>query len=132
MTANGTQAQVLSATDLGVVPTSWSIAGTGDFNGDNVSDILWSNTNGQASLWLMTSSSVTQVQVASANNLGVIPTSWSVALTSDLNGDGKSDILWRNSNGDASFWFMNGGQVLSTSDIGVVPTSWIVQGAAAD
>jgi hypothetical protein len=97
-----------------------------------VTDILWSNTNGQASLWLMTSSSVTQVQVASANNLGVIPTSWSVALTSDLNGDGKSDILWRNSNGDASFWFMNGGQVLSTSDIGVVPTSWIVQGAAAD
>jgi hypothetical protein len=131
MTVSGTQMQVLSATDLGVVPTSWGIAGTGDFNADGKSDILWHNSNGDTSIWLMTTSG-TQVQVSSTTDLGVVPTSWSVALTGDFNGDGKSDILWRNSNGDTSIWYMNGTAVSSTSGVGVVPGSWIVQAAGAD
>ncbi len=34
--------------------------------------------------------------------------------THDFNGDGKSDILWRNTNGTVAIWEMNGGQVLAT------------------
>jgi Glucose / Sorbosone dehydrogenase/FG-GAP-like repeat len=131
MTASGTQMQVLSATDLGVVPTSWTIAGTADFNGDGKSDILWHNGNGDTSIWLMTGSGP-QVQVSSAIDLGLVPTSWGVAVTGDFNGDGMSDILWRNTNGDASIWFMNGTVVSSVSDLGVVPPSWVVQGTGAD
>jgi probable HAF family extracellular repeat protein len=128
MTASGTQMQVLSATDFGVVPMSWTIVGTGDFNADGKSDILWHNSNGDASIWLMTASG-TQVQVLSATDLGLVPTSWNVAVTGDFNGDGMSDILWSNSNGDTSVWFMNGTVVSSASDLGVVPPSWVVQGA---
>src|SRR4029077_15059451 len=95
MTVSGTQMQVLSATDLGVVPTSWAIAGTGDFNADSKSDIVWHNTNGDTSIWLMTSNG-TQVQVLSSTDLGLILPSWNVALTGDFNGDGMSDVLWRN------------------------------------
>ena len=29
------------------------MVGTGDYNGGRQSDILWQNTNGQASIWLM-------------------------------------------------------------------------------
>ncbi len=33
---------------------AWRAVGTGDFNGDGNSDILWQNTNtGQASVWEM-------------------------------------------------------------------------------
>ncbi len=33
---------------------SWKAIGTGDFNGDGFSDILWQNTStGQASIWEM-------------------------------------------------------------------------------
>ena len=32
---------------------SWKAIGTGDFNGDGHSDILWQNTNGQAAIWEM-------------------------------------------------------------------------------
>ena len=33
---------------------SWKAVGTGDFNGDGLSDILWQNTStGQASIWEM-------------------------------------------------------------------------------
>jgi hypothetical protein len=126
---NGTQ--LIASTDLGVIPQSWTIAGTGDFNGDHISDILWHNANGDTSIWLMTTNG-TQVQVVSANDLGLIPTSWNVALTGDFNGDGRSDILWSNTNGDTAVWFMSGAQPLLASDLGVVPPSWVVQGAGAD
>jgi probable HAF family extracellular repeat protein len=48
--------------------------------------------------------------------------------THDFNGDGKSDILWRNTNGDVAIWLMNGLQALSAADIGNVPTSWSIVG----
>jgi hypothetical protein len=109
--------QVLSAADYGVVSNSWSIVGQRDFNADGKADLLWSNTNGDTSIWL---------------NLGLVPASWGVAVTGDFNGDGMSDILWRNTNGDTSIWFMNSTQVSSVSDLGVVPPSWVIQGAGAD
>jgi serralysin len=31
----------------------WHVQGTGQFNGDGRSDILWQNDNGQAAVWLM-------------------------------------------------------------------------------
>ena len=72
MTPNGTQVQVLSTTDLGVVPTSWKIAGTGDFNADGFADILWRNTNGDTSIWLMYAPrTIQQVQVKSTTDFGV-------------------------------------------------------------
>jgi VCBS repeat protein len=131
MTANGTQMRVLSATDLGGVPTSWNISGTGDFNRDGYTDILWRNANGDTSIWLMTWNGG-QVQVMSTNDLGGVPTSWTVAVTGDFNGDGTSDIFWSNADGDTSIWFMKGGQVLSASDLGIVSPSWVVQGMGAD
>ena len=34
------------------MPTSWHIAGTGDFNGDGRDDILWRNDTGAVTNWL--------------------------------------------------------------------------------
>ena len=60
-------------------------------------------------------------QMLSATDLGFVPTSRTIAGTGDFNGAGKSDLLWRNTNGDTSVLFMNGAGVLSVSDLGVVP-----------
>jgi hypothetical protein len=60
------------------------------------------------------------------------PTAVAAAVnTHDFNGDGKSDIAWRNTNGDVAIWLMNGTQTLSASDIGNVPTSWSIAGTSA-
>ena len=46
----------------------------------------------------------------------------------DFNGDGYSDIAWRNSNGDFGIWLMNGTQILNNPDFGNVPNTWTVVG----
>jgi hypothetical protein len=61
-----------------------------------------------------------------------VPLVWSVAQTGDYDRDGKSDILWRDTSGNVSLWFMNGGQVTSSAGLGNVSTIWTIQGVSAD
>ena len=46
----------------------------------------------------------------------------------DFNGDGKSDILFRDNLGDTAVWLMNGAQVLSQGGIGAPPLTWSIVG----
>jgi hypothetical protein len=47
----------------------------------------------------------------------------------DFNGDGKSDIVWRNNtNGGNVMWLMNGATIASSLGVGNVPTNWVVAG----
>jgi FG-GAP-like repeat len=130
MKGNATQVQVVSKTLFPLIPTSWSVAQTGDFNGDGKADILWYNTNGDTSVWLMTGTATTVKQLAAPSDLGLGPASSTIAGTGDFNGDGLSDILWRNTNGDAVIWLVTSNgtqvQVLSRTDFASVPTSWHV------
>jgi Domain of unknown function (DUF4347)/FG-GAP-like repeat len=43
---------------------------------------------------------------------------------SDFNGDNKSDILWRNTNGSIAIWQMNGFNLASAGIISTVDSSW--------
>jgi hypothetical protein len=108
-----------------VDPAAWTIAATGDFNGDGKSDILWRNTNGEAVIWFSNGTSVT-----SSQDLGNVPTTWSIAGTGDYNGDATTDILWRNSNGDVVTWFMQNGTLSTSADLGVVPAAWAITSPA--
>ena len=88
-------------------------------------DILWQNTtSGDVAIWLMNGAQVTQ-----AAGVGNVPPSvWSIVGIGDFNGDGKSDILWRDLSGNLAIWFLNGAQVIGAAGIGNVPTSWMVAG----
>ena len=76
------------------VSTDWKIAGVGDFDGDGKNDILWRNpTTG------VISESLGQSDGGFAYNPVVnvpVSTDWQIAGIGDFNGDGRSDILWRN------------------------------------
>jgi len=45
----------------------------------------------------------------------------------DFNGDGNTDILWRDTTGDVAMWFLNSSlTVQSAASLGNVPTSWSI------
>ena len=46
----------------------------------------------------------------------------------DLNGDSKSDIVWRDTSGDLGFWLMNGATVSSTGGVSGVSSAWSIVG----
>jgi hypothetical protein len=49
--------------------------------------------------------------------------------THDFNGDGKSDIVWRDTSGDVAIWLMNGAQVLQAGGVGTAPVAvWSIVG----
>ena len=44
--------------------------------------------------------------------------------THDFNGDGKSDILWRNTSSNVAAWLMNGGAVSQSAGLGTVTSAF--------
>jgi hypothetical protein len=96
------------AVNSGSTLNSWYM---GDFNGDGRSDILWRNDNGDTTDWLGATNGGYADNAANAYTN--VTSDWHVAAVGDFNGDGRSDILWRNDNG-AIFNFLgtaNGGFV---------------------
>jgi hypothetical protein len=64
--------------------------------------------------------------VLSTGGLGNLPNSFTLAATGDYS-DGRTDLLWRDSSGGTSIWFMNGTVVSSTGNVGNVPSTWTAQ-----
>ena len=126
---NGTTVLNANTATFGNMPASWSAAGTGDFNGDGNSDILWRDGSGDIAIWEMNGTTILN---PSTTGVGSLSTVWTVAETGDFNGDGKSDILWHDSSGDLAIWYMNGTTITSGAGLGTMPTSWTIQGTNAD
>ena len=97
------------------------MVGTGDFNGDGKTDILWRNSlTGTVYENLMNGTTV-----IGSGFLGGDNTLWSVVGTGDFNGDGKTDILWRNSqSGQVYENLMNGTTVIGGGGLGGDNTYW--------
>ena len=94
----------------------------GDFNGDGKTDILWRNTVNPTTiayqLYLMDGLNVTKV------SLGTVSSAWTVEDTGDFNGDGKTDIQWRNSNGAVAIDTITGSSFVALGTAGSLDSSW--------
>jgi hypothetical protein len=98
-----------------------------DFDGNGKSDILWQDDSGQAALWLLNGSTVTNSGLAGGNP----GPSWHIKGSGDFDGDGKADILWQNDSGQAALWLMNGASETIGALVGSNPgPSWNVVSAA--
>ena len=119
------------------VGQGWMLAGTGDFNRNGNSDILWYNTNsGQVLIWLLQctgtgpNTSCTQIGQGSP---GSAPNPWTIVETGDFNSDGKSDILWLNTaTGVLEVWLIDGTTVIGGGSPGSAAPPWQIQGMNAN
>lgn len=108
--------------------TKWTIAGTGDFNGDGQSDVLWYNsTSGDAMIWTVRDDAVASSRVIAGPGAG-----WTILGVGDFTGDGVSDILWENSStGKLLDWQMKNGVVSASTPLTgpAIPTTSTYLGA---
>ena len=106
---NGPQLDTTALITPNISPSSgWDIKGTGDFDGDNETDILWGNDlTGQSGVWMMDGAYLKESFLLSVN---ISPSSgWEIKGTGDFNGDNQTDILWGNDlTGQSGAWLMNG------------------------
>jgi hypothetical protein len=125
---DGTTLKAGSNYTSAVPDSNWQVAGTGDFDGDGKSDILWRNkVSGEDYIFLMNGSSV----LGTSNYINSVPDlDWKIVGTGDYDGDGRSDVLWRNaSTGDNYVFLMNGTAVQPGSNYtnAVPDLTWQVQ-----
>jgi hypothetical protein len=110
-----------------------SIAGLSFENGQLIG-IIGDNTFGpQGKVIINTSTGVGQLDPAFSTSNSVIYSGatsilpLTIPTRNDFNGDGKSDILWRNNDGSIATWQMNS-LTATPSSVGALPADWITAG----
>ncbi len=126
------QGQFTSPDILGV---EWRVAGTGDFNGDQKSDILWQREpDGFLHVWYMDGVNRT----AEADLTPQLPPAkqpdWRVYVVEDYDGSGRPDLVWRNeTSGRVVMWFMDATGInrqsgTFTAPVSLQPLDWKIVG----
>ncbi len=100
-----------------------TVAGTGHFNNDAMSDIL-SFHDGTLATWLMNGATGTAQNVVYSG----FGSGWQVVGGGDFNNDGNGDILFLNTSGAVAIWEMNGSQILAGACLPSAPGGWHVAG----
>jgi FG-GAP-like repeat len=135
LSADGTTAVFGGVTDNNSVGAAWvfirraTLASTHDFNSDGFSDIAWRQNTGSTAVWLLGTNGIV-TEISQTGGLGSVPTNWQIVGERDFNGDGKADLLWRDTSGNTSMWFINATSVASSASVANVPTNWTVVGVA--
>jgi hypothetical protein len=118
-------ASVSFLTDL-----NWKAVGSGDYDGDTRSDLMWRHDlTGQVYYWRMNGSTILSSDaVATPADL-----KWRVVGNADYDGDGSDDLMWRNigvgGTGKVYYWRMDGSTILSSARVSIVSDlDWSVVG----
>jgi hypothetical protein len=127
---NGTAIKPMEGYLRTVADLTWKVAGVGDFDGDGKADVLWRNSStGENYLYPMTGNAIKPTEgylrtVADQN--------WQVRGTGDYDGDGRADVLWRNSLSGENYLYPMDGTTIKPSEgylRTVADLDWKIAGA---
>src|SRR5438876_10965617 len=97
-----------------VADPNWQVAGVGDFDGDGKADIVWRNrTSGHNYLYAMDG---TTIKPTEGYLRTVADLAWQIAAVGDYDGDGKSDLLWRNSSTGENYLYPMDGTTVKPNE----------------
>lgn len=104
---------------LAPLPIDAAISKRINFNNDSKDDLVWRKDSG-LELWHMNG-----VALARSIEIPLIP-GWDASLFADFNGDGRTDILFRSSDGSVRLSLINGtGTGIISDSILIGATTWI-------
>jgi hypothetical protein len=109
---NGTNAVAGGLLNPSQIDPNWRLVGTGDFEGQGHSSILWQHSGGWLAYWHMDDKNGTTAVSGGMLNPQWMDPSWKIVGTADLDGDGKTDILWQHKDGWMAYWYMDGTNAL--------------------
>jgi hypothetical protein len=96
-------AAIAGSNNLGVM--DGSLRGSGDFDGDGITDLVWHTANGAVQIWHMNASGgIASTQYVTGKDAAFT----SIINVGDYNGDGLSDLLLRDVDGTVYGLLTNG------------------------
>lgn len=107
-----------------LVPNAYRQVGRGSLNGDALVDIVWTSAGRDLWLWSGTGTSF------NAQFIATYPEGWEPITLLDMNGDGRSDIIFRNqATKKIAVWIMNGTVATSVYNVfAEVPANYSLAG----
>jgi len=106
----------------------WRVVGTAALSSVGNTDLIFQHSDGTLAAWYMNGTNLVQGVLLNPSAAG--QEGWRVATTLDLNGDGKTDLLFQHDDGTVAVWLMDGinlisGEFLNPEDPG---TGWRIAG----
>jgi hypothetical protein len=106
----------------------WIVGYTGYLRTDSTADVLWRETAsgaGSINIWKMVNGGYLGASAVQSTLSG-----WSVQGLGDLNGDGTSDIVWRDASGNVFAWLMKQTWNVETLPIANLASTWALRAMA--
>jgi phospholipase/lecithinase/hemolysin len=116
-TSVGTGAGQMACTQPAGVTTAWALL----CSSNPAAPSTWTAPAQLTDLFADDQHLATAGQLLMARLLRNLVVPW--AAVHDANGDGKSDIYWRDNSGDIAIWLMNGATVISTGGLSGIPSN---------
>ncbi|MGZ3241439.1 MAG: FG-GAP repeat domain-containing protein [Burkholderiaceae bacterium] len=111
----------------------WTVVGTGDFDGDGITDLLFHNVSkNQSAIWFMNGDSPRPDGGSTGRGLIQTPApGLYFEAVGDFNGDGKTDIVWHNpTTGQYVIWNMPGLNIIGGGVMQKSDPAWTIKAVA--
>ena len=91
--------------------SGWRVVGTAALSSAGNTDLIFQHTDGTLAAWYMDGTNLVHGVLLNPATPG--EAGWRVATTLDLNGDGKTDLLFQHDDGRVAVWLMDGINLIS-------------------